>query len=465
MTNNESFRIRQSKRVNDFPVINGKSLEEIARERIENFGGNVQRFSYTVKDRYLGLCKEIYTAKNTKKGLVVQKNLVIPEREDITPLVRNCYYVLCGMASGFHAFGFDQKDYTGRYSFVPYSADFDFIEKGFPTERVYATSLDSPEHLISLDPSLKYFAWDGAMDIIEYVRLYRKYPSCCEALMKFGLTRLIEEKALSIICSNKSLAMWVARNKEEIKRSAMSFQTAYNAYKKNPAGNPSDYQKSLLYRIEAGRNASFTNKEVYRKALRCATQERLYAYLKANKINSQSYGDYLTACDWLRLDFSDTKVLFPRNFKEVHDSYTAQYSEWKTQEEIKKAEAEKSELKEKMQKTAEKFAFLASYSADGLCVFVATSKADLIAEGSSLSHCVGRMDYDHRQADGKSVICFVRKVDDPTTPFVTVEVKINEKTLSVNQCYGYRDSVPEPEVRSFVDSWIKESNKTYRKCA
>ncbi len=465
MVNNESFRVRQSKKVNVFPVINGKSLEEIAREHFMNYFGSIQRFSYTVKDRYVGLCKEIYTAKNTKKGLVIQKNLIIPERADITPLVRNCYYTTCGMASGFHAYGFDGKGYNGRYYDFPYSGTFDFIDEAFPVERVNTITLDSLEHLVELDPSLKYSAWDGVMDIIYYVRLYRKYPSCCEALMKFGLYRLIEEKALSVISTNKSLAMWIARNKEEIKKSAMSFQTTYNAYKKNPAGNPSDYQKSLLYRIEAGRNASFTNKEVYRKALRYATQERLYAYLKTNIINSQSYGDYLTACDWLRLDFSDTKVLFPHNFREMHDLYTAQYSEWKTQEEVKKARKESNAIRTKMMKTAKRFAFLGSYSADGLCIVIASDKESLILEGEKLQHCVGRMDYDKRQANGQSVICFIRKTSDPTTPFVTVEVKINEKTLSVNQCYGYRDSVPEPEVRNFVDSWIKESNKTYRKCA
>lgn len=36
----------------------------------------------------------------------------------------------------------------------------------------------------------------------------------------------------------------------------------------------------------------------------------------------------MTACDWLHLDFADTKVLFPKDFQTMHDDYTAQYAEY-----------------------------------------------------------------------------------------------------------------------------------------
>jgi hypothetical protein len=72
------------------------------------------------------------------------------------------------------------------------------------------------------------------------------------------------------------------------------------------------------------------------------------------------------------------------------------------------------------------------------------------------------MDYDKRQADGASVICFIRKNGELETPFVTAEIKIGDFRLSVNQCYGDKDSVVH-EVDEFVDSWMRFANREYRK--
>ena len=114
-----------------------------------------------------------------------------------------------------------------------------------------------------------------------------------------------------------------------------------------------------------------------------------------------------------------------------------------------------------MKKQAEKFSFLSSFKDSSYCVIVAKSKFDLINEGEKLHHCVGRMDYDKRQAEGKSIICFIRKNDDIETPFATAEIKIGNN-LTVNQCYGDKDRTV-PEVEDFVSAWLKYSNKQYKK--
>lgn len=192
--------------------------------------------------------------------------------------------------------------------------------------------------------------------------------------------------------------------------------------------------------------------------MKYATQEKLSDYIKVNNIASESYGDYLIACDWLHLDFADTKVLFPKDFQTMHDDYTAQYAEY-----IKNVEMKKHlQLSKTMLDTAKKFSFLGAFKDDLYSVFVARSKGDLISEGEKLHHCVGRMDYDKRQADGTSVICFIRKNDEIEKPFVTAEIKIGDSRLSVNQCYGDKDTVVH-DVDSFVDSWMKFSNRQYKK--
>lgn len=142
----------------------------------------------------------------------------------------------------------------------------------------------------------------------------------------------------------------------------------------------------------------------------------------------------------------------------MHDDYTAQYAEYTKDVEMKKH----LQLSKKMLDTAKKFSFLGAFKDDLYSVFVARSKGDLISEGEKLHHCVGRMDYDKRQADGTSVICFIRKNGELETPFVTAEIKIGDSRLSVNQCYGDKDSVVH-EVDEFVDSWMRFANREYRK--
>lgn len=240
----------------------------------------------------------------------------------------------------------------------------------------------------------------------------------------------------------------------------MAFQTVKNAYKKNPSGNPEDYYKSLMYRLECGRNVALRNKTLYAKVLRYTNQEKLNSYLTNNCIDTGLYEDYLAAADWLQLDFSDTKVLFPRNFMEVHDNYCEQYAEYERDLEMKKGLA----LSKKMTATAERYGFLAAYKTAEYCVIVARNKSDLITEGRLMEHCVGKMDYDKRQAEGRSVICFIRKVENPGEPFATVEVRITDKGFSVAQCYGKKNSRL-PELDGFCSSWMAHSNKERKKAS
>lgn len=448
-----SFLRRQNNLIDVFPVIAGRQLEDVIKAKMgnENFHSNLSYFSWLDFDSEIGIIEEVFGAKWNKKGFTVQKLFVIPADKKYCALSRNSYYCTCGSYSGFHSYGYDGKDSRWFY----YQSGFDFT--GIDTQRVGREELFDLNRILYLDDSLKYCAYKigNGVYTIDYIGLYRKYP-ICEMLMKLNIKRMWSEKALEFITTNKDFQKWLFKNAEKV--SDMAFQTAKNAFRKNANGDPADYQASLRFRIEAGKEASFDNKAVYKKALRYASQEKLYEYIKEKSISKESYGDYLTACDWLHLDFADTKVLFPKDFHALHDDYTAQYAEYTNDLEAKKH----LQLSKKMLGTAEKFSFLGAFKDDLFSVVVARSKGDLINEGERLHHCVGRMDYDKRQADGKSVICFIRKNDELENPFVTAEIKIGETKLSVNQCYGDKDTVVH-EVDGFVDSWMRFANREYRK--
>ena len=67
------------------------------------------------------------------------------------------------------------------------------------------------------------------------------------------------------------------------------------------------------------------------------------------------------------------------------------------------------------------------------------------------------MGYDNKVANGKSIIAFVRKKDNPGIPFVTVEYDMEKNR--VIQCYGDHDSRPEEKVIKFVNAWAEYVRK------
>ena len=71
-------------------------------------------------------------------------------------------------------------------------------------------------------------------------------------------------------------------------------------------------------------------------------------------------------------------------------------------------------------------------------------------EGQALHHCVGT--YIERVAAKKCLIVFVRRVEEPEKPFVTVEVS-NGKIVQIR---GERNSDPTKEVKKFVDLWSRK---------
>lgn len=471
---NNSFMERQNKRIDVIPKINGVPFSELILKDnsfIENNPRMTFYYSLLEKDPYVGIVEVVYGIRHLSKinKNVMQKLIVIPEKKSV-PIIRNCFYRWGGMAQGFFSYGYDRKGYSCSIASFDYLESFDFMDEPFPIERVPSSQkFISAAAMTELDPSLKWCAYDPDcyIDAIDYIRLYRKHPQCCEMLMKAKLRRFLNDKAILMLEDNKRFAFWVAKNAKAIRDEYMAPATAFNAWKKNPCGDPADYSKSLKYRMECGRAVAFDNRKVYDKALKYTTQERLAEYIRDNHINNRSYGDYLIAADWLRLDFADTKVLFPRNFHEVHDSYTEQYGAYCHAQELaaqrereRKNREEIASRAERMKQVADRFAFLGSYKAEGFCVIVATTKDELIDEGFALSHCVGRMDYDKRQAEGRSVICFIRHDNDRHTPFVTAEVKITDQQLKVVQCYGDHDRVV-PEVADFTAGWMTSANKAY----
>ena len=149
--------------------------------------------------------------------------------------------------------------------------------------------------------------------------------------------------------------------------------------------------------------------------------------------------DYCTAAKALNYDLKDPNVLFPRNLKAAHDNA------------IKARKyAEDEALREKFIKAYEELAPLSWQNGDFL-IRPAMSEHELIAEGKCLSHCVGG--YGTAHCSGKPIF-FIRKVDEPESPYFTLQLHLS--TNRVEQNRGKRNCDPPQEVKDFAERWISE---------
>ena len=97
---------------------------------------------------------------------------------------------------------------------------------------------------------------------------------------------------------------------------------------------------------------------------------------------------------------------------------------------------------------------------DGLLVYVPESTKDLVKESKALHNCLGT--YAERIANGKTLVFFVRRLNDPTAPFVAFEYVNGD----VVQCRADNNqNVNDDKIVSFVDAFaerLRKNNVLYK---
>ena len=305
-------------------------------------------------------------------------------------------------------------------------------------------------------PEYKYSAIElyPYADIFKYLRLYEKYPQA-EMLVKFGLAPYATSvQILRKIGKDKRFRKWLIQKRNEIRHRGYYVGTILIAYK---TGKPLDRVQKL-----EEEKKSFYRQDGYKNIKRLFKTDKevtaLMEYVAGQNINLSSYSDYLYACEYLGLDMTLPKNRMPHDFRRWHDMRIDQYH---TAKALKDAE-ERKELYAKFGVIAEKYLALQKSSKDAFAIIIARSPQDLIREGDMLHHCVGRMNYDQKFVREESLIFFVRNVDSPDTPFVTVEYSLSKH--KVLQCYGAHDSKPNDSVMEFVNKkWLPFANRQLKK--
>lgn len=269
-------------------------------------------------------------------------------------------------------------------------------------------------------------------DVIDYLNKYRKNPMV-EYFGKFDLP--LSSSLISKADKDKRFKTFLLKNATDIRR----FGTQATIYAYNHNMTISEASSKIQSRREARK---------YIPSLRGQglNEERIINYCREHSIGFTLYNDYLESVIALDLDLQDTKNIYPKDFTAMHDLRIAEYESLKA-----KADREKrKELYESFARAGEK-ATAYEYSDNEYTLVAPKDISDLKIEGKTLGHCVGKMGYDKKMADGKVVIMFLRHTTDITKPFVTIEYDLNQ--LKLLQAYAQKNTTPPSEAMAFINKW------------
>ncbi len=287
---------------------------------------------------------------------------------------------------------------------------------------------------------------------VKYLRLYQKHNQL-ETIMDLGLEYMVREEISRLSGSyyNQSVgeafkdADWKQKSPYKIlgyDRTEMKIiktaQLAWEPLQKfkiyKNLGIPFTAENINLFRRHGGWEADMiikANLPLIKTLKYLEKQKQYFSYLE----------DYWRMAERFGLDTTNPIIRFPKNLRQKHDELV-QKIKWN---ESKKLQETFSQLAEKLD--AEKF------SDGNICISIAKNEGELITEGRLLNHCVGG--YGKNHCEGRSIF-FVRRAEQPETPWYTLQVNLKEgKQLQLHGYNNDRDTPIPQEVHDFVDYWLK----------
>lgn len=415
-------------------------------DKSRNLNYNARRFySYFTKND--GELVKVTVAARSYQGKVYLKQVAVHGVDSNFCIVKDIvHHYIAGYMVGWHNMGLT-KHKPWYEDGVWYYYD---IEKMFDP---FALRIN-PEFIKTI-PEFKYSAVDlyPYENTLKYLRTYREYPEV-EFITKLGLYDLaLSKQILQLARKNKAFRKWLGRNREQLKYGHYDKKVIINAFKtKKDIG--------LLQEINTKRKkfSAATGLKTLREFVKGET-DKFLRYIDQQNTNFYSYNDYKNACEYLGVDMSLDKNRYPHDFKHWHEIRSAEYQ----RERLRKDEEKRKEFYEKFRTVADKYSSLQFEKVGFVCI-IAKSPIELFEEGNTLHHCVGRMDYDKKFVNEKTLIFFVRTKENPDTPLATVEYSISDKKIL--QCYGDHDKKPSAEILSFVnDKWLPYAKRKMKSIA
>lgn len=382
-------------------------------------------------------CKKIRNRRNEPHTICVMETM--REVPGHNMLIRRNMY--CGACSGWQVY-FPPSSDAADYSWPEYGVYTDI--KNRPG---ISYTILNPEKIAETE-KFKYCGLKQGSQIntIEYLHQYLQNPGV-EYFAKNGLIpyKSLVNKAMKDGNFRKWLRSLAPDTVKEVNLYGPTATIkAYKEHKKIRAAS-----NEVTEHLQLCRKANHYARDVVKAGWK---PERVNEYLNP-KNQKQSwrwdiYRDYIEAVVYLGLDLTDTKNAFPQDLMRMHDLRIDEMHSKKAEED-KKAQAELYARFESAAEALKRFEIAGAF-----CIVIPTSPADLKKEGDALHHCVGKMGYDKKMADGRSFIAFLRRPENLNTPFVTLEYNLNYKRLQ--QCYADHDKKPQEDVEAFAQEWAEK---------
>lgn len=405
---------------NDIP----KSVKQWAEQNAQN---TTKSFVSIILYRYGEIVERTFAVRKfAKKGIMITEVRRRATGNHPT-IVKNIYFTYLGGYTPVY----EAKNCGYNFS----TTDFEKWYEAYPQYFQFESVLLNIDILTDI-AEFKYCGYSSG-DIINYLNEYRNNPMI-EFLGKLDLP--LSHLLISKLTNDKNFRTFVFKNVEDVKK----YGTQNTIYA---------YNHRLTIKQVAIRKD--IKKHIPELKERDLDLDRISDYLVKNEIPYNLYNDYIKAIIGLNLNLKDTKNIYPRVFWAMHDLRTMEY----------KSLQDKLDRK-KRKKLYSAFAIAGAkatayeYSHNGLMLVAPRDISELVAEGDTLNHCVGRMGYDKKMADNEIVIMFVRQESNPTMPYVTIEFDL--KALKLKQSYGKNNSTPTTEVITFVNEWVALMQKKLR---
>ncbi len=173
------------------------------------------------------------------------------------------------------------------------------------------------------------------------------------------------------------------------------------------------------------------------------------------------YTHYLGLLKKLKYDMSDLSYICPKDFSKEDKRVSEEYKEM-LEAQAREEKEQKDRLIKKISEGLRKMPDIQDFlgGSDGLLVYVPESAEELMAEGRLLHNCIGS--YVDRIMEGKTLVFFVRKIEEPNEAFVAFEYVNGE----VVQCrYDHNVNVEDTKIINFVDAFaerLRKNNVLYK---
>lgn len=161
------------------------------------------------------------------------------------------------------------------------------------------------------------------------------------------------------------------------------------------------------------------------------------------------YKDYLQMRTELGYDMKNEVFLYPRNLHEKHQEMVEEVNKLRNEKLIVEKKKEFSRIEKRFSTLCRKYQAVTA----GYLIRPAKDAGEIIMEGRTLHHCVGRDMYLKKHNDGKSTILFLRKEEEPEIPYITIEIS----GTKISQWYGINDTKPDKEIIDrLLNDYVKQ---------